>query len=69
MSENLTLVTEVHITDADGSIRMSDVGTRVERTPRRTRVVFGYARGTVVAVTVNEAERIALIEALGGVVR
>jgi len=62
-----TLVSKVSIRTPLSITNLTDVTTKVEVTPRnRTIVTIGVARGHVVEVTLIEAERIALIEALGG---
>ena len=64
--ERTTLVTKLTILRPDGVDNLTDVPTHVAVTPRRTTITFGYPRTRAAVVTLINAERIALIEALGG---
>ena len=64
---NTTLVTQVTIHRIDGVTRMRDVPTDITRRGRHTDIEFTHLRDEVgVTVRLTEAERIALIEGLGG---
>ena len=66
--ESWTLVTMLETYRATGVSRATDVPVQVSRRPRgKTIVHIGFIGfGNDVVLTLTEAERIALIEALGG---
>jgi phosphotransferase system HPr-like phosphotransfer protein len=64
-----TLVSKLTIKTPISLTNLTDVSTTVGHSLRRPQaavITFGVARGHTVTVTLTGAERIALIEALGG---
>jgi hypothetical protein len=60
-----TLVTELMVVRPTGTVRVRDVPLKVE--PRRQYIDLDFTMPTLgVTIRLNGAERIALIEALGG---
>ena len=64
-----TLATDVAIITADGVTRQKDVPVEVLQRRGHVFVTFGWATRERVTVMLTEAERIAFIEALGGVAK